>query len=123
LNISGDHIDVNGNQLTIGGYRSEMDLADYIFFGTPCPSRVLRVLLDQDLNATVADVYVDDGRQMSLVSVGILSGSKFLIGTSITGPVMICQHVVIASKDSAKEDMIDLNELIDRHEKKKTPNK
>jgi len=105
LEIGIDNIDVNKNVLTVGGHRSSLELYAHVISQSPCPSSILRITLDSDLNATIDRLYGDDGRQMSAVSVGIVSMGKLIMGVAMSEPLMVCENVEVTegtTKDKVK---------------------
>jgi len=91
MNTGVDNIDVDGNELVIGAHPNLIKFLLNVMAGYPSPSHAVRVTLDEDNNATLEDLYLDDGTFISLSSVATLYNKKLLIGTAFDGPFIVCE--------------------------------
>jgi arylesterase/paraoxonase len=92
LGTSPDNIDVaEDGSLWIGAHSSLLGLVLHFIMGADAPSQVLRVGIDDAGEATIDEIYLNRGEEISASSVGATYGNRLLIG-SITAPkVLICE--------------------------------
>lgn len=92
LGTSPDNIDIaEDGSLWIGAHSSLLALVLHFIMGTDAPSQVLQVTIDAAGEATIAEIYLNRGEEISASSVGATYGNRLLIG-SITAPkILICE--------------------------------
>jgi arylesterase/paraoxonase len=95
ISTSPDNIDVAADgSLWVTGHANTLALIRHFISGTPAPTQVWRLELDGagDRATNRAEVYRDDGSQMSAGSVGATFGKLLLIGSITARQVMICER-------------------------------
>ena len=92
LGTSPDNIDIaEDGSLWIGAHSSLFALVLHFMTGADAPSQVLRVEIDDTGEATIDEIYLNRGEEISASSVGVTHGNRLLIG-SITAPkLLICE--------------------------------
>jgi arylesterase/paraoxonase len=92
VGTSPDNIDIaEDGSLWIGAHSSLLGLVLHFIGGLDAPSQILRVEIDADGDATIEEIYLNRGEEISASSVGATYGNKLLIG-SITAPkILICE--------------------------------
>lgn len=90
---SPDNIDIaDDGSLWIGAHSNLLALVLHFIMGADAPSQILQVKLDDSGNATIDEIYLNHGDEISASSVGATYGKKLLIG-SITAPkILICER-------------------------------
>lgn len=92
LGTSPDNIDVaDDGSLWIGAHSSLFALIMHFIAGTDAPAQVLRVALDDEAGATVEEIYMNRGDEISASSVGATYGNKLLIGSITDRKILICE--------------------------------
>ena len=93
IGTSPDNIDIaEDGSLWVGAHSSLLALVLHFIMGADAPSQILRVELDKEGNATINEIYLNRGDEISASSVGATYGNKLLIG-SITAPrILICER-------------------------------
>lgn len=92
IGTSPDNIDIaEDGSLWIGAHSSLLALVLHFIMGADAPSQVLKLELDNEGDATLNEIYLNRGDEISASSVGATYGKKLLIG-SITAPrILICE--------------------------------
>ncbi len=87
-----DNIDIAADgSLWVGAHSSLFALVMHFIAGTDAPSQVLRIDPNATPAATIEEIYMNRGGEISASSVGVTYGNKLLIG-SITAPkILICE--------------------------------
>lgn len=89
---SPDNIDVAADgSLWVTGHANTLKLIQHFVQGSPAPSQVLRVVPGTGDNATVDEIYLNAGEQISASSIGVTFGKKLLIGSITSRQVLVCQ--------------------------------
>jgi arylesterase/paraoxonase len=89
---SPDNIDVAADgSLWITGHANTVKLIQHFVNGSPAPTQVLRVVPGDGDAATVEEIYLNAGEQISAGSVGVTWGNKLLIGSITARQVLVCE--------------------------------
>jgi len=89
VDTSPDNLDVaEDGSLWIGAHANTMKLIQHFAQGKPAPSQVRRVELD-DVRAQ-ADIYLNNGREISASSVGVRYDNLLLIGSITARKLLVC---------------------------------
>ncbi len=93
IGTSPDNIDIAADgSLWIGAHSSLLALVLHFMMGADAPSQIMKIDLDNEGNATIDEIYLNRGDEISASSVGATYGKKLLIG-SITAPrILICER-------------------------------
>jgi arylesterase/paraoxonase len=93
IGTSPDNIDIaEDGSLWVGAHSNLLALVFHFILGTDAPSQILQIKLDAGGNATIDEIYLNHGDEISASSVGATTGKKLLIG-SITAPrILICER-------------------------------
>jgi len=92
LPTSPDNIDVAADgSLTVAGHANTVKLIQHFINGSPAPSQVLRVVPDSG-GATVDEIYLNAGDEISAGSVGVTYGNKLLIGSITARQILVCER-------------------------------
>ena len=93
IGTSPDNIDVaEDGSLWVGAHSSLLALVLHFITGADAPSQILKIDLNNDGDATINEIYLNRGEEISASSVGATYGKKLLIG-SITAPkILICER-------------------------------
>ncbi len=91
LGTAPDNIDVaQDGSLWVGAHSNVVALAMHFIAGSKAPSQVLRVQIDGTA-ATIEEIYLNAGDQISAGSGGTTTGNKLLIGSITARQVLICE--------------------------------
>ena len=91
LPTSPDNIDVAADgSLWVTGHANTFKLIQHFVNGSPAPTQVLRVVPGDDGAASVDEIYLNAGDQISAGSVGVTYGKKLLIGSITARQVLVC---------------------------------
>lgn len=89
VRTSPDNIDVGDDgSLWIGAHANTLKLIQHFTQGKPAPSQVRRVDLAD--TALQADIYLNDGREISASSVGVKYDNLLLIGSITARKLLVC---------------------------------
>lgn len=92
LGTSPDNVDVAADgSLTIGAHANTLALIRHFISGSPSPSQVLRVVPGNGNAATIDEIYLDDGSNISAGSGGFTYGNKLLLGSITARQVQVCE--------------------------------
>jgi arylesterase/paraoxonase len=92
LGTSPDNVDVAADgSLTIGAHANTLALIRHFIGGSPAPSQVLRVVPGNGSSATIDEIYLDDGSNISAGSGGFTYGNKLLVGSITARQVQVCE--------------------------------
>jgi arylesterase/paraoxonase len=94
LPTSPDNVDVAADgSLWVTGHANTLKLIQHFIKGSPAPTQVLRVVPGAGAGgaATVEEIYLNAGEQISAGSVGVTYGKKLLIGSITARQVLVCQ--------------------------------
>jgi arylesterase/paraoxonase len=92
LPTSPDNVDVAADgSLTVAGHANTVKLIQHFSNGAPAPSQVLRVIPDNG-GASVDEIYLNAGDQISASSVGVTYGNKLLIGSITARQILVCEQ-------------------------------
>lgn len=93
LDTAPDNIDVAADgSLWVAGHANTLALVRHFIGGTPAPSQVWRVALGPGAAASVEELYLDDGKQISAGSVGATWDKLLLIGSITERKILICER-------------------------------
>jgi arylesterase/paraoxonase len=93
LPTSPDNIDVAADgSLTVAGHANTVKLIQHFINGSPAPTQVLRVVPDQGGAASVDEIYLNAGDEISAGSVGVTYGNKLLIGSITDRQILVCEQ-------------------------------
>jgi arylesterase/paraoxonase len=93
LGSSPDNIDVAADgSLWIGSHSNTLALVMHFITGTAAPTQIQRVVIDADGSATVEEIYLNDGSEISTGSVGVTYGSTLLIGSITARNMLVCSR-------------------------------
>jgi len=92
LGTAPDNIDVaEDGSLWIGAHSNILALVFHFMMNADAPSQILRIEFDDAGEATIGEIYLNRGDQISASSVGVTVGNRLLIG-SITAPkILMCE--------------------------------
>jgi len=93
IGTSPDNIDIaQDGSLWVGAHSNLLALVLHFTMGADAPSQILKIDLDMQGDATINEIYLNHGDEISASSVGATYGKKLLIG-SITEPkILICER-------------------------------
>lgn len=92
LPTSPDNVDVAADgSLWVTGHANTVKLIQHFVNGSPAPTQVLRVVPGQGDAATINEIYLNAGEQISAGSVGVTYGKKLLIGSITSRQVLVCE--------------------------------
>ena len=93
IGTSPDNIDIaEDGSVWVGAHSSVLALVLHFMTGSDAPSQVLQINFDKQGDATIDEIYLNRGDEISASSVGATYGKKLLIG-SITAPrILICER-------------------------------
>ena len=90
---SPDNIDVAADgSLWVTGHANTLKLIQHFINGSPAPTQVLRVVPDGSGGASVEEIYLNAGDQISTGSVGVTYGKKLLIGSITARQILVCEQ-------------------------------
>jgi len=89
---SPDNIDVAADgSLTVVGHPNTLKLIQHFINGSPAPTQVLRVTPDKG-GASLDEIYLNAGDEISAGSVGVTYGNKLLIGSITARQILVCEQ-------------------------------
>lgn len=89
---SPDNVDVAADgSLWVTGHANTVKLIQHFINGSPAPTQVLRVVPGAGNAATVDEIYLNAGDQISAGSVAVTYGKKLLIGSITARQVLVCE--------------------------------
>ena len=92
LPTSPDNVDVAADgSLTVAGHANTVKLIQHFINGSPAPSQVLRVIPDNG-GASIDEIYLNGGDEISAGSVGVTYGNKLLIGSITARQILVCEQ-------------------------------
>lgn len=92
LPTSPDNVDVAADgSLWVTGHANTVKLIQHFINGSPAPTQVLRVVPGDGGGATVDEIYLNAGDQISAGSVGVTYGKKLVIGSITARQVLVCE--------------------------------
>jgi arylesterase/paraoxonase len=92
LPTSPDNIDVAADgSLTVAGHANTVKLIQHFINGSPAPTQVLRVIPENGA-ASVDEIYLNAGDEISAGSVGVTWGNKLLIGSITARQILVCEQ-------------------------------
>lgn len=92
LPTSPDNVDVAADgSLWVTGHANTVKLIQHFINGSPAPTQVLRVVPAGGGAATVDEIYLNAGDQISAGSVGVTYGNKLLIGSITARQLLVCE--------------------------------
>lgn len=92
LPTSPDNIDVAADgSLTVVGHANTVKLIQHFINGSPAPTQALRITTP-DGDATVDEIYLNAGEEISAGSVGATWGNKLLIGSITDRQILVCER-------------------------------
>ena len=90
---SPDNVDVAADgSLWVTGHANTVRLIQHFINGSPAPSQVLRVVPGDGSAATIDEIYLNAGDQISAGSVGVTYGKKLLIGSITARQILVCNQ-------------------------------
>ncbi|MDP2322998.1 MAG: hypothetical protein Q8N51_03105, partial [Gammaproteobacteria bacterium] len=93
LPTSPDNIDVAADgSLTVTGHANTVKLIQHFINGSPAPTQVLRVIPDNGGAASIDEIYLNAGDEISAGSVGVTYGNKLLIGSITARQILVCEQ-------------------------------
>jgi len=90
-----DNIDVvvekDRDILYIGCHPKLLSFMYYMMTGVPSPSQVIRVEVSKSNNATIDEIYLDNGYEIAASATGISYKNKYLVGSVADDHIIYCE--------------------------------